>query len=155
MELNTKKIFDISPQMEELINFAQYGVTIFAPTREGELPIYLDLLWESEMLDISKRSAVVCNVNDELSRSEFMKLETLVYSISRVGEELYKDEDPDKNKLLKNKLRIRLGQSSPIMIDFLYDMYDSLSVQRNADQATKLDELKKKNLETIQQVKPL
>lgn len=155
MTLETSKIFDISPQMEQLINFAQYGVTVYAPTAEGEVSVYLDLLWESEMLEISKRSAIVCNVADELSRSEFIKLETLVYAISRIGEDVYKDEDEDRHKALKNKLRIRLGNSSPITIDFLYDMYDTLSIHRNEDTQEKLDSLKKKNLETIKQAKPL
>lgn len=155
MPTNIGKIFDISPQIEELINFAQYGAIVYAPTKEGELPFYIELLWEGEMLEISKRSSVVCNVMDELSRAEFMKLETLVYAISRIGEEEFKDSDPDKNKALKDKLRATLSKSSPILIDFLYEMYDSLSMQRNTQMDEKLNELKKKNLETINKISPL
>lgn len=152
---NVSQLFDISPQVEELINYAQYGVTIEVPTQSGSTLVSLTLLWESEMLDISKRSAVVCNVYDEMSRAEFMKIETLVLAINKIGEQVFQDEEDEVNKSLKNNLRMILGKSSPITVDFLYEMYDTLSKQRNLDMNEKVNEIKKKNLKTILKVTPL
>ena len=149
------EIFNYSPQIEDLINFAQHSAVISAPTNQGELPVYIDILWEGEMLDITKKSAVVCNVMDEASRSEYIKLETLVYAINRIGDEEYKSEDPDINKGLKDKLRIVLSKSSSLLVDFLYEMYELLLNQRNTLINEKLEDIKKKNLERLMEVNPL
>lgn len=143
-----KNIFDVYPeQVEDLINFAQFEKTLEVPTENGAVPISLSLLWEGEIATITRKSAdYVTNPADMMSRTNYIKLETLVYSISKIGEMSFRSltQDPDEEKILRDKLRLVLSKCSPQMVQYLYDCYTSLVAHRDVFVNEATESFKKK-----------
>jgi len=142
----TKEVFDDFPkQIEDLINYAQFTKTIELPTESGAQFVTFSLLWESEVSQIQKKSGdYVNNPQDIMSRGSYIKMETLVHSIDKIGEQNFRDIDPETNTLLKNKLRMILGKTSPAIVQYLYDCYIELSLHRDNYVSSKTEEFKKK-----------
>lgn len=148
-------VINFPKEVEELINFAQFSSSFEVPTSKGATQIFMSLLWEGELVEISKKTAEMSNPSDGLTRGELMKTETLVYAIDKIGEEYFRADDPEENKLLKNKLRMILQKSSPALIEYMWDRYNDLVQVRNKFVSEKTEEFKKKFQEEILKIKPL
>jgi len=144
--------FDIYPeQAEDLINFAQFTKVLEIPTAQGGLMVNFSLLWEGEVAHIQRKSAEYASTpQDIMSRSAYIKLETLVQAIDNIGEMQFKADDPNENTLLKNKLRTILQKTSPALVQYMYNCYSELALYRDAFVAEKTADFKKKFQEELQ-----
>ena len=80
---NDKEIFDIIPEVEELINFAQFETDVEAPTKAGLTNFRMAVLWEGDEYNLFKHSGEIINPMDMQTRGRWMQLETLVQSICK------------------------------------------------------------------------
>jgi hypothetical protein len=153
--METSELFDIIPEIEDLINFAKFESDVEVPTKTGFVKVRLSILWEQEEFDIMKRSGDLYDPADMLTRMRFVKMETLVYAIKKIGEQIFSDKDKNKEEILKNKLRSYLRVSNPHIIDYLYDRYEQLKIKSKEYIDEKTDIFKKKYLEELKTLNPL
>ena len=153
--MKENKVFDVIPEIEDLINFAQFETDIECPTKQGNLNIRMAVLWEGDQYQIFKKSGEIHNPIDELSRARYMKIETLVQSIQKIGDKEYKSDDRDKNEVLKNELRDILEKSNPYVVLYLYETYVELINHSKVFVDNKIEKIKKKFQERIKNLKPL
>lgn len=154
-DINLNEIFTTSPELEDFVNFAQFSHDFRIPTKKGFMMVSMALLWESEEIEVAKDSAKGIHPDDMLTRGEIIKMETLVKSISKIGNEVFQDNDDDTNRILKNKLRGILNVSSPKLIDYMMEMY-SLLVNKRSEYVDKYtEELKKNSLSELMDINPL
>lgn len=150
--LDTKKsIFTYAPDILDLINFAQYEAEIVVPTLKEDLTIRFSLLWEGDVFEVYKKSADGINPSDMLTRTNYIKLETLVESIQAMGSDIYVDPSMDKHLNLKNKLRSEIKKLSPALVEYIYECYNLLVEKRDADFALKIEPFKKKFQEKLKE----
>jgi hypothetical protein len=129
---DAENIFNVIPEIEDFISFGKFEIDLEnVPTRRGKVTIKMQLLWESENYEITKNSAKECDANDMMTRGAWMKLETLVQSITKIGNVEYTDKDESKNEVLKSRLRMELGQANPRIIQHLYNSYGELVKKRD------------------------
>lgn len=155
MNEKINEIFSVTPELEDFINFAQFEVVFKVPTKEGFKDVSMSLLWEGEEIDIVKESAKNVHPDDMLSRTEVIKLETLIKAISKIGNESFADFDEDINTNLKNKLRGILKISSPMLINYMFDRYNDLVNKRNEYVEQQTEDLKKNFLSELMDINPL
>lgn len=152
---NVKEVFNVIPEIEELINFAQFEVDIEIPLENGLTNFRLAMLWEGEDYEIVKKSGEKHNPLDMLSRGRYMKIETLVYAIKKIGTQEFIFQDLDKNEIAKNNLRVILHKLNPYIIEELWWRYTELLKYVKVYVDEKMEESKKKFQMTIQELKPL
>ena len=152
---NDKEIFDIIPEVEELINFAQFETEVEAPTKTGLINFRMAVLWEGDEYNLFKHSGEIVNPMDMQTRGRWMQLETLVQSIGKIGSKEYRSDDRDKNEALKNELRVVLQRLNPHLIKFLYDTYVQLNVHSKEFIDKKTESIKKKLQTKMMKLKPL
>lgn len=153
--MERKQLFDVIPEVEELINFAKFEKDIEVPLEEGLTTIRLSILWEGEDYEIVKRSGEIHNPADLLSRGKYMKLESLVKAISKIGSQEFTNPDKDKNEVLKNNLRISLNAMNSFVVDEIYWYYETLLKHSQLYVAQKFAPLKKKFQESLMTLIPL
>lgn len=153
--MNIDKIFTYSPELEQLVQFAQFEATVQIPTRAGLTDIKFSLLWEGELQKIIEESAKGIDHSDMFARSGRIRIETLVKSINMIGAEKFVSDDKDEEYNLKNKLRSILQVSSPTLVKYIYDRYNDLNDRRTQLMEPKFDELKKKFMEQLENIQPL
>ena len=153
--MERKELFDVIPEIEELINFGKFEKDIEVPLEEGLTTIRLSMLWEGEDYEIMKRSGELHNPSDMLSRGKYMKVEALVKSITKIGSKVFIDDDKDKNEVLKNNLRIYINTMNPFVVDEIYWFYTQLVNHAELYIAEKFEPLKKKFQESLMTLKPL
>jgi hypothetical protein len=151
------KLFEIIPEAEEMLNFAKFEAELEFPGRKGKVKLKISLLDEEEIFDLFKKSGEEINPQDMMARSEYMKIETLVKSITKIGTKQYKGEDftDDMIEQLDNELRYILHKSSPAIIQYIYDRYNELYLKRNEYIEKQTEEYKKKFQEKVLKLKPL
>lgn len=150
------KLFDIIPEAEEMLNFAKFEAELEFPGRQGKVKLKISLLDEEEVFELFKKSGEEINPQDMMSRSEYMKIETLVKSITRIGTKQYKGDFPeDIQEQLDNELRYILHKSSPAIIQYIYDRYNELYLKRSEYIEKQTEEYKKKFQEKVLKLKPL
>ena len=154
---SNKEAFEFSELEENFINAFQYSIDLKVPLSKGETSIKFALLWEGDTYDVVKDSAKETpHAQDMLTRTGFIKRETLVEAIFQIGEtKYYSENDPDENKSLKNKLRVVLSKSSPKLVDYIYQRYYDLTKIRDNFFNEQTAEYQKKFEEEIQNIKPL
>jgi len=153
--MQRKELFDLIPEIEELINFGKFETDIEVPLEEGLTTIRLAVLWEGEDYEIMKRSGELHNPSDMMSRGKYMKIEVLVKAISKIGSQMYNSEDKDKHEVLKNNLRIYIKSMNSFVVDEIYWFYEQLAKQSQLYIAQKFEPLKKKFQESLMTLKPL
>ena len=152
---NDKEMFDLIPEVEELINFAQFETDVEAPTKAGLTNFRMAVLWEGDEYNLFKHSGEIINPMDMQTRGRWMQLETLVQSICKIGSKDYRNDDKDKNEALKNELRVVLQRLNPHLIKFLYDTYVQLNVHSKEFIDKKTESIKKKLQTKMMKLKPL
>lgn len=153
--MDTKEVFDVIPEIEELINFSQFEVDIEIPLESGLINFRLAMLWEGEDYEIVKKSGEKHNPLDMLSRGRYMKIETLVYAIKKIGAQEFTFQDKDKHEIAKNNLRIILYKLNPYIIEELWWRYTELLRYVKVYVDEKMEDSKKKFQMTLQELKPL
>lgn len=148
-EQDIKNVFNLSPDLEDFVNFSQFSAEFEAPGKERTHKIRISLMWEGELSDLIIRSGRVVTPTDNMGRSVYIKLEKLVQSINSIDGELFDTEES------KGKLRMILEKSSPALITYISEMLDILMEQRNNYVQSKTEELKKKFREQVLNLKPL
>lgn len=148
----TDGIFKDYPQkILDLINFAQLTKPLEIPTEEGGLIVSMSLLWEGELMAIRRRSAdYVDNPSDIMSRSDYIKLETLVNAIDKIGDYSFVDQDLDTHKLKKDSLRTLLKKMSSGLVQYMYECYNELVIHRDILIAEKTKDSKKKFMKELE-----
>lgn len=153
--IETNELFKIIPEIEDLINFAKFEVELEVPGRSQTHKIRLQLLDENEIYQLFKQSGQDLNPADMMSRAEYMKIETLVQSITMLDTKRYKSEDATEQDALLRELRYILGHTSPYLIDYVYKCYNKLYEKRNQFADEKTEELKKKFQQMLYKSTPL
>jgi hypothetical protein len=153
--MERKELFDVIPEIEELINFAKFEKDVEVPLEEGLILVRLSVLWEGEDYEIMKRSGELHNPSDMLSRGKYMKVEALVKSITKIGSQEYINPDKDKNEILKNNLRIYINTMNPFVVEQIYWYYTQLVNYSELYVAEKFEPLKKKFQESLKTLVPL
>lgn len=153
--MERKELFDIIPEIEELINFAKFQKDVEIPLEEGLTLIRLSVLWEGEDYEIIKRSGELHNPSDMLSRGKWMKVEALVQAITKIGKQEYTNSDKDKNEILKNNLRIYLNTMNPFVVEQIYWFYEQLVNYSQLYVIEKFEPIKKKFQESLKTLVPL
>lgn len=146
---NNQDAFTATPDLIDLINFLQFETIIEVPTDNGTKDLTVALLWEGEEYEIIKKSARDNNVSDMVTRTEFMKIETLVQAIRKINEDVFYSDSPKENKVLKDGLRMYLLKFSSKVIQYIYECYNELCAHRDMLLDQQTDELKKKLRERI------
>lgn len=148
--------FKYSQVEEDFVNSFQYAAHIKVPLRGKETTIHFSVLWEGDVYDITKASAhETPHPQDLMTRGPFIRMETLVEAISKIGDTEYVSDDEEQHKALKNKLRVILKKSSPPLIAHIYDMYSQLVEVRDLEIKKKLEPYIEKTMKEIQGIKPL
>lgn len=153
--IETNELFKIIPEIEDLINFAKFEVELEVPGRSQTHKIRLQLLDEDEIYQLFKQSGQDINPADMMTRAEYMKIGTLVQSITMIGSKRYKSEDAVQQDALLRELRYILGHSNPYIIDYIYKCYNELYEKRNQFADEQTDELKKKFQQMLNKSTPL
>lgn len=153
--IETNELFKIIPEIEDLINFAKFEVELEVPGRSQTHKIRLQLLDENEIYQLFKQSGQDLNPADMMSRAEYMKIETLVQSITMLDTKRYKSEDATEQDALLRELRYILGHTSPYLIGYVYKCYNELYEKRNQFADEKTEELKKKFQQMLYKSTPL
>lgn len=150
-----KEIFNVIPEIEELINFAKFKQDVDVPLEEGMINVRFAVLWEGEDYKIMKRSGELINPLDGMTRGKYLMVETLVWAIESIGQRSYIDDDKDKNELLKNELRIVLQSMNQFIVKHLYWLYEQIVKYQEVYVNEKFEPLKKKFQENLKNLRPL
>lgn len=152
---NKDKPVIIPPNLIDLINFGQFVTEFEIPyeTKDsivGSAVVRMALLWQGDILEVLRKSAQFTEVNDTMTRNDFIAVETLVASIESFAGNVYVDrENKTNHEHLKGCLRLIINKLAEPLVHYMYWCYLELASQRNKMMAEVLEPFKKKFQENL------